>query len=135
MRNIIYAFIFALVPLFLVAPGARPAVQEAPSAVTLTEAGILVYLSPSGEALRAHGFDIVWDAGDVYFGSDKVSIHAYGTKPPGPGGGSVTAGNFSVDRWTAELRDGDTRVDSPRVRGVEALIRKAHHLGRSARLR
>jgi|SRR6185437_11414191 len=132
MRTILSSVSIALV--LAAAPRTHLAVRDAPSAVTLTEAEILVYLSPTGEELRAHGFDIVWDEGDVYLGSDRVSIHAYGTKPPGPGGGSVTAGNFSVDRWTAELKNGDSRVISSRVLGVEALIRNAHHLNLPARV-
>lgn len=109
-------------------PG-RPTGQGGlPTPLTREEAEILIYITPAGKSLRDHGFDIEWDPSDVMVHPTRVSLHAYGSRPPATPGGSVSAGNFSVDRYTAEVRVGDDIAHSSELDGVERIMLAGHHL-------
>lgn len=104
---------------------------ELPEPITLSEAEILIYLMPASQELRRQGFDVGWElerSSDR--GPDSLHFWVYNAKRKCPEGCSVTIGSFVVDKRTAEVKNVDTKeaVTNQEIRGVQAILRREHHL-------
>ncbi len=99
--------------------------------LTLSEAEILIYLMPASRQLRQQGFDVGWDLERASIqGADSFRFQVFNAKRKCPEGCSVTIGYFGVDKHTAEVEDLDAHkvVTNEEIRGVQAILRKEHHL-------
>lgn len=97
--------------------------------ITLPEAEILIYLMPASQELRKQGFDVGWDISRSQ-NPDMFQFFVFNAKRKCPEGCSVTIGNFAVNKHTAEVTstDTDTVLTSPELSGVQAILRREHHL-------
>src|SRR5262250_3106116 len=101
------------------------------SQLTLSDAEILVYLTPAAEAVRKTGVDVVRDEST----SEKLNLNDYyvfqilSTRTCEAC--STTVGHFAVNKHTADVLTLD--VDDYRlltggeIDGIQRIIRKAHH--------
>jgi len=104
---------------------------ELPEPITLSEAEILIYLMPASVKLRQQGFDVGWELEKFSNqNADSFRFQVFNAKRKCPEGCSVTVGYFAVDKRTAEVEDLDARriVTDEEIRGVQAILRKEHHL-------
>jgi hypothetical protein len=124
MKTIPSAILFCLLWSVDIAHGA-----DKPEPITFSEAEILIYLMPASQEVRKQGFDVGWDVsrlGDP----DQFQFFVFNAKRKCPEGCSVTVGNFSVNRHTAEVTSSDTGaiVTDQELSGVQTILRRAHHL-------
>jgi hypothetical protein len=99
--------------------------------LTLSEAEILIYLMPASRQLRLQGFDVGWDLERSSIQSaDSFRFQVFNAKRKCPEGCSTTIGYFAVDKRTAQVEDLDAQriVTDEEIRGVQAILRKEHHL-------
>jgi hypothetical protein len=99
--------------------------------LALSEAEILIYLMPASRQLRLQGFDVGWDLERSSIqGADSFRFRVFNAKRKCPERCSVTIGYFAVEKHTAEVDDLDAQriVTDEEIRGVQAILRKEHHL-------
>ena len=102
---------------------------EPPEPISLSEAEILIYLMPASQELRKQGFDVGWELEQTFPGSNSFHFLVYNAKRKCTGC-SVTIGSFAVNKNTADVEDLDlgVPVTNQEIRGVQAILRKQHHL-------
>ena len=107
----------------------RPWATEPPELLSLCEAEILIYLMPVSQELRKQGFDVGWELENTPPGSDSFHFWVYNAKRKCQGC-SVTIGSFAVNKNTAEIENLDLGklVTNKEIRGVQAILRRAHRL-------
>jgi hypothetical protein len=104
--------------------------SDRPTILTVTEARILIYISPVAQIERQRGFDVGMerqnsrklDQADYYY------FWVYNAKREKPSG-SVTIGYYAVNKHTGQVWDTDNKkeISSKLMRGVQAIIRRSHH--------
>jgi len=99
--------------------------------LTATEARVLVYISPVGEKLRASGLDIAMEqqTSPQLNQANYYYFWVYNAKRR-QSAGSVTIGYYAVNKHTGQIWDTDEKkeISSKLVRGVQAIIRRSHHI-------
>jgi hypothetical protein len=106
---------------------AQTAQTEHQTQLSRAEAEILVYLMPVSKQLRTRGFDVGWEFRD---GKDSFHFSVYNTKRKCKEGCSVAVGNYTVSALTAVVTDDDLNkiISNQEMRGVQAILRRAHHV-------
>lgn len=98
--------------------------------ISLTEAKILLYVSPIGEKVRAEGYDIAMErqTSDKLNQADYYIFWVYNDERPSHG--SVTIGYFAVNKHTAQVWDTveDKQLSGKLLLGVQKMIREWHHI-------
>jgi hypothetical protein len=123
-----WLFIISVVLLF--GSVQRPWAADPHELLSLSEAEILIYLMPVSKELRKQGFDVGWELEKTPSGSDSFHFWVYNAKRKCQGC-SVTIGSFAVNKNTAEIENIDLGkvVTNKEIRGVQAILRRAHHPG------
>jgi hypothetical protein len=105
--------------------GAGPSEQ-----ISQTEAEILIYLLPEAQQVRADGMDIGWhlETSPALNQRDFYTFMVFDATRRNAG--SVTIGFFAVNKWSAEVWDVDLGrlVSSTELRGIQTILRRAHHV-------
>ena len=108
--------------------------DNAATVLELHEAEILIYVMPASTRTRADGFEVGWEqtTGPTLNQKDYYYFWVYNATRHNPNG-SVTIGNFAVNKHTADVLDDDASpavlLDSKELRGVQRILRRAHHIG------
>lgn len=104
---------------------------KAHSVLSVTDARILVYLSPAAKAVRRAGFDVYMEQAksEAYNQSDYYVFQMFDTRPCEAC--SANVGFFAVNKRSADVRDLDASeryplVSSAELKGVQSLLRDAH---------
>jgi hypothetical protein len=130
----IVPFIFSITATLSPAKQEIPASQtsSAPSQISPLEAEIEIYLLPDCRRLRAKGGTVGWvqslnpdlNREDYYFFFVFAENHGQQAE------GSVTIGNFAVNRWTAEVRNSvfDEPLLDPELAGLQRILIHGHHI-------
>lgn len=98
--------------------------------ISLTEAKILLYVSPIGEEVRAEGYDIAMErqTSDKLNQADYYTFWVYNDERQSYG--SVTIGYFAVNKHTAQVWDTveDKQLSGKLLLGVQKMFRESHHI-------
>ena len=98
--------------------------------ITYTEAEILIYLTPQAQRIRAQGYDVGWDRSisAQLNQSDYFFFYLFDSKRKSYG--SVTAGNYAVNKHTGDIWDQteEKPLTSPELSGVQKILREEHHI-------
>lgn len=116
----------------------RSSAAQNTTTLTATEAAILIYVSPMGEGLRAHGSDISMEQqtsaqlnqADYYY---LWVYEAYDAKRQ-ESSGSVAIGYYAVNKYTGDVWDttGEGKQLSGKLlQGAQRIVRESHHIDRA----
>lgn len=132
-----FACAVAAIVLFsaLVAPANRVSTAApAPTLLTMEEAEILIYLLPEAHAERERGRDVSWtsETNKAYDLQDFYYFWLVGSGEPHHVG-SITVGYYAVNKHTGDIWEtaATQHITSPELKGVQAIIRAAHHVNAS----
>jgi len=99
--------------------------------INLEEAEILIYLLPQARELRRQGMDIGWELQtSTKFNQEDFFVFLVANTKRSYANGSVSVGYFAVNKHNAEIWSLDINrfVSSQGIRGVQKIIRSAHHI-------
>ncbi len=106
------------------------AAGQAPAAISVHEAEILIYLLPVAHQLRSEGMDVGWELQDQnrdhYPKGEYYVFWLVNNKRVSAG--STTIGYYAVNKHTGEIwnTDLDQLVSSSELEGVQKILRRAH---------
>lgn len=107
--------------------------SSVPTELALHEAEILIYVMPASARTRKDGFEVGWEqtTASTLNERDYYYFWVYNATRHNPNG-SVTIGNFAVNKHTADVFDNDEPparlLDSKELRGVQKILRRTHHI-------
>jgi hypothetical protein len=110
--------------------------QKTTSALTLsvTDAKILLYLSPAAKAVRKTGFDVALElqTSEAHNKTDYYVFYMFNSKRKCEGC-SPTIGYYAVNKHTADIRDLNQGDEAPFVRdaelqGIQELVRNDYYM-------
>ena len=107
------------------------------TAISLSEAEILVYVMPPSVAIRQRGRDVAWEL-NTSRAWDQSDYYLFRVVFTGPTRGSRLVGNYAVNKRTADLVDVSAEyrlVTSKQLRGVQRILRQEHSIGRATILK
>lgn len=104
--------------------------RSRPEPITYADAEILIYLLPVAKQLRSSSMEIGWEeqTSSKLNQNDYYTFWVYNARRKSYG--SVTVGYFAVNKHTADVWDADseTLVLTPEIKGVQKILRDAHHI-------